>query len=364
MSLLSIVNLSHFYGDREVLKKVDLHMEKGNIFALMGPTGSGKTTLLRVIDGLENPTSGGVYFAGEDVFASSRVNLSIRRRMGMVFQKPVVFNTSVQANLAYPLKMRNVSKRYICPKVEQMLKLVELEEYRGKNAQKLSGGEMQRVALGQAMITEPELLLLDEPTANLDPASVALIERLILDMNRKKGITTLIATHDMAQGERLADRAGVLIEGRLVQTGSPQEVFNYPYHVKVAQFTGKNNVLKGVVVSNDNGTARISVEGKIIEGISSVEPEGKVHVCIKPESITLSLSKSEMSSARNFFSASIQWLDYSGPLVRVGLRCPFPLVALVTKRSSQDLQLKKGKQVYVCFKSTAVHIIVDKQRLT
>jgi len=221
---------------------------------------------------------------------------------------------------------------------------------------KLSGGEIQRIALAQAMVSDPQLLLLDEPTANLDPVSVDLIEELILSFNKKQGITIVMATHDMSQGERLADRMGVIMEGKLIQVGNPNEIFYTPRNVKVAQFTNRSNILKGVVSQNENGITYVDVDGKIIEGVSNFQADERVYVCIKPEDITLSLSKSK-TSARNLFSAKINLMSFSGPLVEVKLRCPFPLLALVTKRSAEEMQLKVGRKVYISFKATAVHII-------
>jgi len=354
--LLKIVDLHHRYNFKEVLKGINVEIKRGEVFVLIGPTGAGKTTLLRIIDQLEYPTSGRVYFDGKEILTSPGLRLKIRRRMAMVFQKPVVFNATVFDNVAYPLKVRGYRRKDILRKVGKMLEMVELKGYEKRNARKLSGGEIQRIALAQAVISDPQVLLLDEPTANLDPLSIDLIEKLILDFNKKQGATIVMATHDMSQGERLADRMGVLMEGKLIQVGSPREIFYNPKNVQVAQFTTRNNILKGVVSQNENGITYVDVEGKIIEGVSSFQAGERVYVCIKPEDITLSLSKSR-TSARNLFPARINLMSFSGPLVEVELRCPFPLLALITRRSAEEMQLRVGQKVYASFKATAVHII-------
>lgn len=356
MSLIEIVNVNHGYNSKQVLKGISLSIREGEIFALIGPTGAGKTTVLRLIDQLEEPASGRIYFAGEDTLDASKPRVQIRRRMAMVFQKPTLFNISVYDNVAYPLKVRGYNRKKIFKRVSRILEMVALEGYQKKSARVLSGGEAQRVALAQAMVTNPEILLLDEPTANLDPLSADVIEDLILQFNQEQGTTTLMATHNMLQGQRLADRIGVLMEGELTQVGKSEEIFSTPQTTEVAKFVGMENILKGIITSNEGGVTCINVNGRTIEGISECQTGEKAHVCIRAEDITLSLSTPQ-GSARNFFPGQVELLAFSGPLVRVELRCPFRLAALITKKSAQEMKLKVGKKVYVSFKATAIHII-------
>ena len=356
MSLIEVVALCQRYNSKQALKGITLAIEKGEVFALIGPTGAGKTTLLRLLDQLDNPASGRIYFDGQDVLASPKFRFEIRRKMAMVFQKPIVFNASVYDNVAYPLKVRRCSRESIGRKVGRMLEAIGLDGFQGRNARTLSGGEVQRVALARAMITEPEVLLLDEPTANLDPVSVDLIEELILRFNREQGTTIVMATHDMSQGQRLADRIGVLMESELVQFGRAGEIFNAPRNIKIAKFVGLENILRGAMISNEGGIVRINVHDRFIEGMSDCQAGEEVYVCIRPEDITLSLLKSS-SSARNLFSGEISRLASSGALTRVSLDCGFPLVALITKRSAEELELEADKRVYASFKATAIHVI-------
>ena len=356
MSLIETINLCQRYGERDILKNVNIRVDRGEVFALIGPTGAGKTTLLRLLDLIDVPTAGRIRFDGIDTAASARVGLEMRRRMAFVLQKPIVFNMSVYDNVAYGLKWRGVSKSEIRRKVDSILEVVGLSAYKNRNARTLSGGEVQRVAIARAVAVEPELLLLDEPTANLDPVSASRIEELITGIIKRYVTTVIMATHDMSQGQRLADRIGVLMNGEIFQTGSSRDIFAYPGNREVAEFVGVENIIDGVIVSSKDKVVTIDIEGKFIEAISDYAVEEEVSACIRPEEVTLALSKVS-SSARNSFAGKVTWVVSMGPLSRVEVDCGFPLVALVTKRSAEELNLAKGRQVYATFKATGVHVI-------
>jgi tungstate transport system ATP-binding protein len=356
MSLIQVEYLNQRYGSKTTLRGVSFSLEKGEVFGLIGPTGAGKTTLLRLLDQIEIPSSGRIYFEGQDVTGSGRLRSAVRRKIGMVLQKPVVFNTSVLDNVAYPLKVRGHDRKTVAERVNEMLKTVGLEEYAKRNARTLSGGETQKVALARALVTRPQVLLLDEPTANLDPLSLDMIEKLVLQFNREYGMAVVIATHEMAQGQRLADRIGVMMDGELVQTGKPSEIFSTPSDLRVARFVGVENILQGKVNSNREGLVQIDVQGRDVEAIANRYPGDEVHLCIRPEDITLSL-RGASTSARNSFSGQVTGLALSGALARVHLDCGFALVALITKQSAEELGLQIGKQAHVSFKATAVHVI-------
>jgi len=347
------------YGDREILKGIDFDVQRGEALAVIGPTGAGKTTLLRLMDLLEKPTSGTLYIDGLDTSASEKVRLDIRRRIGIVFQKPVVFNASVYDNVAYGLKIRGEGGVSLQQKVKSALDMVDLSGYENRRARTLSGGEMQRVALARAIVIEPEVLLLDEPSANLDPVSTAHVEKLISRIIRELNTTVVMATHDLSQGQRLADRIGVLMNGEILQAGEPREVFNHPKNRDIAEFVAVENIIDGVISSSSEGMVSVEVGGKVIEGISNFDPGDEVCACIRAEEITLALSKT-LSSARNTFLGQIIRIVPIGPLARVEINCGFPLVALVTKRSAEELDLQSGKDVYASFKATGVHIIKSK----
>jgi len=358
MSLIELVDLSHSYGGREVLHNLNLAIHRGEVFTLIGPTGAGKTTLLRIIDLLEVPSAGEIYFDGKCIPRSGKQRLEIRRRMSFVHQKPQVFNLSVYDNVACGLRWRGEKEDRIAEKVDHILKVVGLQGYENRNARTLSGGEAQRVALARALVLEPEVLLLDEPTANLDPISAAQIEQVISYVARQRKITMLMATHDMSQGRQLADRIGMLLDGKLVQTGNADDIFCSPKNEKVANFVGVENILEGVIIANDEGVVTVNVGPHRI-GIQAVSnyPVGKeVYACIRPEDITLA-PIFPRSSARNSFGGKVVRISTLGPLSRVEIDCGFRLTALVTKISAEELNLQEGKEVCATFKATGVHII-------
>jgi tungstate transport system ATP-binding protein len=365
MSLIEVNDLSHSYGEREILKGLNLGIGKGEVFALIGPTGAGKTTLLRIVDLLEVPGAGEIYFDGRCVPRSGKQRLEIRRRMSFIHQKPQVFNLSVYDNVACGLRWRGEKRNMVADKVDHILNVVGLEGHRNRNARTLSGGEAQRVALARALVLEPEVLLLDEPTANLDPVSTAKIEQLISYVARQQNTTMIMATHDMSQGQQLAGRIGVLLDGRLVQIGNATDIFRSPSNEAVAHFVGMENILEGVVAENNEGIAMVNIGGCFIQAVSGY-PLGKaVYACIRPEDITLLIADSGQqtpvrSSARNSFRAVVTRVTTLGPLSRVEIDCGFRLVALVTRLSVEELDLRVGREVYATFKATGVHIVERK----
>ncbi|MDG6249658.1 phosphate ABC transporter ATP-binding protein, partial [Methanocalculus sp.] len=216
--MLRLRDITKKFSDTHVLRGVSAEIQKGEIFTIIGPSGAGKSTLLRIIDFLETPTSGTVIFGGRDI--TSEGSIEVRRRMGMVFQKSATFNTTVYENVAIGLRFRGIPEAEVREKITEALGIVGLTGFEERKAKTLSGGEMQRVALARVLVTNPDLLLLDEPTANLDPVSVEMIEDLIKKINRDFGITILMSTHDMVQGQRLAHRIGVMMNGVFSQIGT------------------------------------------------------------------------------------------------------------------------------------------------
>jgi len=356
MSLIETRDLWQRRDGRDILKNINIRIERGEVFALIGPTGAGKTTLLRLIDLIDTPTSGKIFFNGADMAVSEKVRLEARRRMAFVLQKPIVFNMSVYDNVAYGLRWRRIGSRQIREKVSGILEIVGLVDDKNRNARTLSGGEVQRVAIARAIAIQPEVLLLDEPTANLDPISASKIEELIAGIIKRDAITVIMATHDMLQGQRLADRISVLVDGAILQTGDPRDVFASPKNREIAEFVGMQNILDGVIVSNGGEVATIDVNGTIIEAVADFAVGEEVSVCMRPEDVTVALSKLS-SSARNSLAGEVTWAVSTGPLSRIEIDCGFPLVALVTKRSAEELGLKKGRQVYATFKAVSIHVI-------
>ncbi|MHB8086226.1 MAG: ABC transporter ATP-binding protein [Dehalococcoidia bacterium] len=356
MAFLKLTNLEQRAGDKPLLKNINLEIERGEMFVVIGPTGAGKTTLLRLIDLLDRPYSGEIYVDGINITDMHTDTVNTRRKMAIVFQKPVVFNGTVFENIAYPLKMRGIKGREIGPRVGRLLDTVGLAGYGKRKARTLSGGEAQRVALARAIIADPELLLLDEPTANLDPHSVKLIEELVMEFNKSKGVTVIMATHDMQQGRRLASRAAVLMQGELVQVGSPEAIFQSPDSARVAGFVGMQNVYRGRIVANESGLARVRVDKSVIDVVSELEVGRAVDVFVRPEDIVLSLSGST-SSARNNLTGVITAIHITGPLSMVIVDCGIVLEVLVTIKSVEEMGLRMGLDIFCSFKAAAVKVL-------
>ena len=356
MALIETVNISQNYDGREVVKNINLKVDRSEILTLIGPTGAGKTTLMRILDLLEPPYSGKLFFDGVDVTTPGANQLEARRRMSYVQQRPLVFTMNVYDNIACGLRWRHMKPAIIKRKTEEALELLGMADYRDRAAKTLSGGETQRVAIARALVTEPEVLLLDEPTANMDPVSTAKIEEVLAHIINERKTTIIMTTHNMSQGQRMASRLGVLINGELLQTGSINDIFNQPLNREVAEFVGVENIIKGVVEQRDNELARIAINGERISAITNFAVGEAVYVLIRPETVVFSLS-GEAGSARNVFKCKVNKINTVGSTVRIEVACGFPLLGVITTQAAQDLNLSIGKDVYVSFKATAIHVI-------
>jgi tungstate transport system ATP-binding protein len=243
-------------------------------------------------------------------------------------------------------------------RVGEQLKRFGISHLSDRSAKTLSGGESQRTSLARAFALQPEILLLDEPFASLDPPTRdSLIEDLenILHLTRT---TAIFATHDRMEALRLSDRIAVMNAGKILQIGSPTEVMNHPVDEFVASFVGIETILSGKVIKREGGTFIISVDGKEIEAIGGVHAGETVVLCIRPENVTLTTFPSkDKTSARNVFSGRITKITPLGFYQKVQLDCGFDLVAYVTNHSMEELSLAEGKEVKASFKATAVTVI-------
>ncbi len=235
MTLYTINNLVQRYGERTVLHIGALAIERGEIFALVGPSGAGKSTLLRLLGLLETPSRGevAVWLNGHAV-TPANASIEERRQLAMVFQRPALLSRSVRDNVAFGLRVRG--RRHSAEPVENALARVALTHVGDAKAHTLSGGEMQRVAVARALVLEPQVLLLDEPTANLDPANVRMIEDLIREQHREYGTTIILVTHNIFQAQRLATRVALVLEGELVEIAPTAQFFNAPRDPRTAAF--------------------------------------------------------------------------------------------------------------------------------
>lgn len=226
-------NITKVYDDRKVLELDSLDIQCGEILAVVGPSGAGKSTLLMLLNFLEMPTSGMLDFLGHD-FSHKEVPLKYRRKVTTVFQRPMLLKQNVWKNVTYGLRLRGL--RNSSAETHQVLDRLGLMGLRQQAARTLSGGEAQRVALARAMVLKPEVLLLDEPTANLDPYNVKLIEDTVSALSQEQGVTQVLVTHNIFQARRLAHRVVLLLEGRIVEIAQVDDFFKQPKDERTATF--------------------------------------------------------------------------------------------------------------------------------
>jgi tungstate transport system ATP-binding protein len=227
-------NVSKEYEGRRVLQVDHLKIERGEVFALVGPSGAGKSTLLRLLNFLEPPTSGRIRFLDAEFSTGQPMPLTHRRRVTTVFQRPILLNRSVQANVGYGLSLRH--RRDSSGEIEKALDQVGLRHLSRQRARTLSGGEAQRVALARAIVLQPDVLLLDEPTANLDPYNVGLIEEIVTKLNRERDTTLVLVTHNVFQARRLAHRVGLMLDSQIVEVADVETFSESPHDPRTAAF--------------------------------------------------------------------------------------------------------------------------------
>ena len=348
-------------GGRTVLDVGALDVLEGEVLALIGPNGAGKSTLLRVLGLLESPTAGEVRFRGARV--TPRDGLGVRRRMASVFQDPLLADTTIAANTALGLGFRGERGRLAGARVARWLDRFGIGHLADRRARTLSGGEAQRAALARALVTEPEVLLLDEPFAALDPPTR---EALIDDLGRvlrEDGATAVLVTHDRGEAMALGDRVGVVMGGRLLQVEEAAQVFRAPATEEIARFVGVETILDCLVVEAQGDRAVLDAGGQLVE-VSEPAVAGEwVRLCLRAEDVTLFPGSPKpgaspaASRAFNRLAGSVQRVTSSGAHVRVTVACGFPLVALMTRRSIEEMGLCEGMPVTAHFKSTAPHLV-------
>ncbi len=345
-------DVSKVYGNKKVVDSVNLQIYEGEILALLGPNGSGKTTLLKILAFIENPTNGEVKFQGET--GTLKNTEKTRMQSTLVFQKTILFDTSVYNNIAYGLKIRKIPKDVRNEEVKRVLKLVKLEGFEKRPARKLSGGEQQRVAIARALVLKTKLLLLDEPTANLDPKNASILEEVIATVNREHKITIVMATHNMFQAKTLPTRIALMSDGKITEVGTPTEIFG-KLSKNLASFAAVDNTFTGTAKLTEAGTTLVDIENGVqIETL--VPTSGKISIFVSPEDIILSKNHLE-SSARNVFKGKITEILDLGSFVKLSVDVGKPFTVQITKRSFNEMELNLNSEVFIAFKASSVQII-------
>jgi iron(III) transport system ATP-binding protein len=302
--MVQIESLEKYFGeDRErvhVLKGVTLRIPEGALYTFLGPSGCGKTTTLRCVAGLERPDGGRISIAGQTVFASGeRVYVPTNKRpIGMVFQSYAIWpHMTVAENVAYPLTIHHRSKAEIKKKVSDVLKVVGLDGLEDRPAPKLSGGQQQRVAFARALVNEPKVMLLDEPLSNLDAKLRVQMRSEIKSLQRRTSITTIFVTHDQAEALAISDQIAVMHGGKLIEIGSPHQLYTRPTRKFTATFLGLTNLIEGKVVDADGDSRPGKLQTK--KGLLSFIPATPLKkdqaavISIRPENIPLHKVKPE-----------------------------------------------------------------------
>ncbi|MHA2034938.1 MAG: ABC transporter ATP-binding protein [Promethearchaeota archaeon] len=363
MKLLEINNLEKEYykSDKSivrVLSNISFHVNKGECFVIIGPNGSGKTTLLRILGLLDKQTKGKLYFNGKDLQKISRKeSVQVRRNFSFVRQKPVVRDTSVFNNIKYGLKIRGLKYEEYNERVNEIIEYVGLKGMEQKNARVLSGGEMQRVAIAMNFIVNPEIYLLDEVSANLDPMNIKLLDDFITKIKQDEDKTIIMSTHDPLEAIKYADRIAVLSNGKFTQIGSPNNIFTAPKDEFTAIFVGYENIFPGIAKFDEKtGLNQIEINDLMVTASSQVE--GKVKVCIRPESIGIIKELPKSTSVRNTFKGQIVNIRNLGNICHVIIKCSSEnFLATITELSRKNLELKIGSEVFINFKATDIKIL-------
>ena len=309
---IKVQSVSKHFGDFTAVDSVDLDIYKGELFCLLGGSGCGKTTLLRMLAGFETPSSGSILIDG--------VNMNdvppYERPVNMMFQSYALFpHMTVESNVGYGLRRDGVAKAEIEQRVEDMLAMVELTQFRKRKPHQLSGGQKQRVALARALIKQPKMLLLDEPLAALDKRLRVQTQYELMNIQDKLGVTFVVVTHDQEEAMTLSTRIAVMDVGRLQQIGTPTEIYEFPTSRLVANFIGNANMFAGRIT--ENGTDHVIVESKdpscnfyIDHGVSISEGT-RVWVSLRPEKIRISKQAPEDSNT-NCVRGMVNDIGYLG----------------------------------------------------
>jgi iron(III) transport system ATP-binding protein len=334
--VLSVKSLNTEYAaaNGQVVKAaqdVSFDVPDGALFTLLGPSGCGKTTTLRSIAGLERPQSGAIEVGGQVVYSSEKGIFVApnRRNFGMVFQSYAIWpHMNVFKNVAFPLEVRKArpSRKQIEDKVMRMLAAVQLADLAGRDATKLSGGQQQRLALARALVMEPQLLLLDEPLSNLDAKLREAMRFELKRMQRDFGLTTVYVTHDQSEALALSNEIGVMNEGRIVQIGSPRDIYERPRNKFVADFVGNTNFIDGSVVSAAAGNGRCRVATALgelnVQCVDNLAKGAAVVVSVRPEDVELSEAEpareADDNVCRGIVDAKVFLGDYLDFQVKVG----------------------------------------------
>jgi molybdopterin-binding protein len=347
--MISIKNLKVNLGDF-LLQNINLDIEPGEYFIVLGPTGAGKTVLLESIAGLYPVLEGEAWIGDKEITYLSPE----KREIGIVYQDQVLFpHLSVEKNIAFGLKMRKCPKNEAKAKIDAIVEIVGISHLLKRSPATLSGGEKQKVALARALVTEPKVLLLDEPLSALDPETREKMQGELKEMHRKVMVTIIHVTHDFEEAIALGHRVAVLNNGCIAQIGTPEEFLRRPSSEFVARFALSRNIFSGRVMGMEDGCAVIDIGGTKLR--ATTEAKGEMRLSLRPEDILISKEPLQ-STARNCLLGVISDIADRGSVIYITVNLPPDFVCVITRQAFDELQLRKGAEVWITFKASAIHV--------
>ncbi len=331
------------FGNFTALDEINLYIQEGEFMTFLGPSGCGKTTCLRLISGFDQPTTGQVILAGDDV---SRVP-PYQRDVNQVFQSYALFpHLNVYDNIAFGLRMKKVPLPEIRQRVEQVVEIVSLTGFTDRRPSQLSGGQRQRVALARAIVCRPKVLLLDEPLSALDAKLRHQMQIELKRLQKKLGITFVFVTHDQEEALTMSDRIAVLNQGRLEQVGTSWEIYHRPSTKFVAGFIGETNIVEAEILSYDEGRLRVRAEGNLeLNVAATAKREGSVLISLRPEKISLFHEK---PAGENVFPAIVESEIFKGATDELTIRTGdgLELSAMMANESRDNIDFAPGDKVF------------------
>jgi putrescine transport system ATP-binding protein len=358
---IRIRGVSKLFGDFVAVDDVDLDIAQGELFSILGGSGCGKTTLLRILAGFEKPTHGRIEIDGVDVTDIPAYD----RPVNMMFQSYAIFpHMSVEKNIAYGLRKDRVASAEIARRVDEVIELVQLGDFRKRNPDQLSGGQRQRVALARALIKRPKVLLLDEPLAALDKKLREHTQFELMNIQHELGITFVVVTHDQEEAMTLSTRIAVMNKGRFLQVGEPKEIYEYPETRFVADFIGTINTFEGQVSSVDEQHIHVACEtagGDLIAfNEHELKPGDKVCIAVRPEKIFI--SRNPPDNAEDIrVKGIVDDLGYLGNLSLYRVRLESGKVILVSQQNRQrsaKRSIEWEEQIWVSWRPRSSIVLV------
>lgn len=357
--IIGVDNISKEYGDITAVSELSFSVKKGEFLSLLGPSGCGKTTTLRMIAGFDTPTAGSITIAGQSMENTPAYD----RDVGMVFQGYALFpHKTVGENVGYGLRMEGVPKEERNRRIEDILKLVDLGGFEDRSPSELSGGQQQRVALSRALVTEPSVLLLDEPLANLDLKLRKSMRFELKKIQNELGITTVYVTHDQEEALSLSDRIIVMNEGHSEQIGSPREIYHHPKNEFVADFIGEANILNGSAVEVNQNNIKVSLDidpDQVIIVARSNAPDSiregdPVSVNIRPEKFSVTQGPKEPNS----LTGTINTLTFLGRSTRFLFDSNGSELLVESTGTRDHSELQPGDEISVSWHPEDVQIFI------